>query len=113
MLYLDFPLGVNRDGYDVWRERELFALNANGGAPPDGLFVKGQNWGFPPVNPEALRQPRIPLLHPLRASSYGFGRHAAYRSRHGFAPRFLGAGRFQRHGGFVRSYPAPTNTGRY
>ncbi|HVR14840.1 MAG TPA: 4-alpha-glucanotransferase, partial [Candidatus Limnocylindrales bacterium] len=54
-LYLDFPLGVNRDGFDVWRERELFALSASGGAPPDGLFVKGQNWGFPPFNPEAVR----------------------------------------------------------
>jgi 4-alpha-glucanotransferase len=55
-LYLDFPLGVNRDGYDVWRERNLFALGMNGGAPPDGLFVKGQNWGFPPLHPEAIRQ---------------------------------------------------------
>lgn len=54
-LYLDFPLGVNRDGYDVWRERQLFANAASGGAPPDGLFVKGQNWGFPPLQPEALR----------------------------------------------------------
>jgi len=55
-LYLDFPLGVNRDGYDVWRERALFALDANGGAPPDGFFIKGQNWGFPPLQPEAIRQ---------------------------------------------------------
>jgi 4-alpha-glucanotransferase len=55
-LYADFPLGVNRDGYDVWRERDLFVLNASGGAPPDGLFVKGQNWGFPPFHPEALRR---------------------------------------------------------
>jgi 4-alpha-glucanotransferase len=55
-LYLDFPLGVNRDGYDVWRERHLFALGASAGAPPDGLFVKGQNWGFPPSHPEALRR---------------------------------------------------------
>lgn len=55
-LYLDFPLGVNRDGYDVWRERTLFALPASGGAPPDDLFVKGQNWGFPPLQPEALRE---------------------------------------------------------
>jgi 4-alpha-glucanotransferase len=54
-LYLDFPLGVNRDGYDVWRERELFALNISGGAPPDDLFVKGQNWGFPPLRPDTLR----------------------------------------------------------
>lgn len=55
-LYLDFPLGVNRDGYDVWRERDLFALDASGGAPPDGLFVKGQNWGFPPHYPDAMRR---------------------------------------------------------
>jgi 4-alpha-glucanotransferase len=54
-LYLDFPLGVNRDGYDVWRERHLFALAASGGAPPDELFIKGQNWGFPPFQPDALR----------------------------------------------------------
>lgn len=54
-LYLDFPLGVNRDGYDVWRERNLFALAASGGAPPDGLFVKGQDWGFPPLHPETIR----------------------------------------------------------
>ena len=55
-LYLDFPLGVNRDGYDVWRHRNLFALGINGGAPPDGLFIRGQNWGFPPLQPEAIRR---------------------------------------------------------
>jgi 4-alpha-glucanotransferase len=55
-LYLDFPLGVNRDGYDVWRERDLFALRASGGAPPDTLFIKGQNWGFPPLHPSAVRR---------------------------------------------------------
>ncbi|MGE5218759.1 MAG: 4-alpha-glucanotransferase [Chloroflexota bacterium] len=57
-LYFDFPLGVNRDGYDVWRQRKLFALGASAGAPPDGLFVKGQNWGFPPFHPEAIQQDR-------------------------------------------------------
>jgi len=55
-LYLDFPLGVNRDGYDVWREQEQFALHVSGGAPPDGLFIRGQNWGFPPLHPEHIRQ---------------------------------------------------------
>ncbi len=54
-LYLDFPLGVHRDGYDVWRERRAFALDASGGAPPDGFFTKGQNWGFPPFHPEGIR----------------------------------------------------------
>jgi 4-alpha-glucanotransferase len=55
VLYLDMPLGVNRDGYDVWRHRELFGLEASGGAPPDGFFSKGQNWGFPPLHPQRSR----------------------------------------------------------
>src|SRR5439155_15753389 len=40
--YLDLPLGVHPDGYDVWRERESFALTVNAGAPPDPFFTKGQ-----------------------------------------------------------------------
>lgn len=54
-LYLDLPLGVHLHGYDVWREREVFAVNASGGAPPDTVFTKGQDWGFPPLHPERLR----------------------------------------------------------
>lgn len=60
--YLDFPLGVSRNGYDVWRQRDLFALGASGGAPPDAFFTKGQNWGFPPLHPERLRQQRYQYL---------------------------------------------------
>jgi 4-alpha-glucanotransferase len=55
-LYLDFPLGVHPDGYDVWRHREVFAEGAEAGAPPDSLFTGGQKWGVPPLHPEALRQ---------------------------------------------------------
>jgi 4-alpha-glucanotransferase len=55
-LYLDFPLGVHPHSYDVWRERDVFALEASAGAPPDTLFTKGQNWSFPPLHPEALRR---------------------------------------------------------
>ena len=54
--YLDFPLGVSGQGYDVWRERDLFVRGAAAGAPPDAFFTKGQNWGFPPLNPDALRR---------------------------------------------------------
>lgn len=54
--YLDFPLGVNGGGYDVWREREIFAREASGGAPPDSFFTKGQDWGFPPLHPRKLRR---------------------------------------------------------
>jgi 4-alpha-glucanotransferase len=55
-LYLDLPLGVHADGYDVWRDRDAFALGASGGAPPDQVFTGGQDWGFPPLHPERIRQ---------------------------------------------------------
>ncbi|MFA7468381.1 MAG: 4-alpha-glucanotransferase, partial [Desulfotomaculaceae bacterium] len=55
-LYLDFPLGVHGSGYDVWRERNVFATGATCGAPPDRLNTGGQNWGFPPLHPDGLRQ---------------------------------------------------------
>lgn len=55
-LYLDLPLGVHRAGYDVWRERGTFALEASTGAPPDAFFNQGQDWGFPPYHPERIRE---------------------------------------------------------
>jgi 4-alpha-glucanotransferase len=55
-LYLDLPLGVHADSYDVWRERTSFALGISGGAPPDPLFTGGQDWGFPPLHPEKIRE---------------------------------------------------------
>ncbi|NVB80425.1 MAG: 4-alpha-glucanotransferase [Kofleriaceae bacterium] len=57
-LYLDLPVGVNCDAYEVWRWRELFLLDMAAGAPPDALFLGGQNWGLPPLKPEALRRDR-------------------------------------------------------
>jgi 4-alpha-glucanotransferase len=55
LLYLDLPLGTSYDGYDVWRRRDLFALQASAGAPPDDFFTLGQDWGFPPLHPERIR----------------------------------------------------------
>jgi len=54
-LYLDFPLGVNPNGYDAWRYREHFAKGVSAGAPPDLFFTRGQNWGFPPLDPDTIR----------------------------------------------------------
>lgn len=54
-LYLDLPLGVNPDGYDAWRFRDVFVEGASAGAPPDTLFTGGQDWGFRPLSPERLR----------------------------------------------------------
>jgi 4-alpha-glucanotransferase len=57
-LYLDLPLGLHSESYDGWRDREFFIDGITGGAPPDPVFTKGQNWGFPPMNPEAMRRNR-------------------------------------------------------
>ena len=54
-LYLDFPLGSHRSGYDVWAEHGVFVDDASVGAPPDAFFSGGQNWGFPPVHPDGSR----------------------------------------------------------
>ena len=55
-LYLDLPLGVHQAGFDVWREKNIFAQGAFCGAPSDQLNSLGQNWEFPPLHPEALRK---------------------------------------------------------
>lgn len=54
-LYLDLPVGTHRDGWDTFAHRALFAVGASVGAPPDEFFSGGQDWGFPPMLPEASR----------------------------------------------------------
>jgi hypothetical protein len=46
-LYLDMPLGVHPDGFDVWRHRSAFAHGVSVGAPPDDFFPAGQDWHLP------------------------------------------------------------------
>lgn len=58
-LYLDFPVGVNRDGFDGRLFATSFLNEVNAGAPPDPLFLGGQDWGFAP-------------LHPIRARENGY-----------------------------------------
>ena len=57
-LYLDVPVGVHPDAFDVWRHPALFARVAALGAPPDPLFAGGQDWSAPAPHPEAARQDR-------------------------------------------------------
>ncbi|MGQ0814556.1 MAG: 4-alpha-glucanotransferase [Gemmatimonadota bacterium] len=57
-LYLDMPLGVHPQGYDLCRNPALFVTGASAGAPPDPFFTRGQNWGFPPINPVRMREQR-------------------------------------------------------
>lgn len=105
-LHLDLPLGVNPDSYDVWRERSTFVLDIAGGAPPDALFTGGQNWGFPPLHPAALRTSGYRyyiacLRHLLRHSRLLRIDHVMGLHRQFWIPR----GQDSRHGAYVR-YPA-------
>jgi 4-alpha-glucanotransferase len=55
LLYLDLPVGAAADGFDTWIDRDDYAWGVSVGAPPDDFFAAGQNWGFPPVRPDAAR----------------------------------------------------------
>ncbi|MEO1009461.1 MAG: 4-alpha-glucanotransferase [Planctomycetota bacterium] len=52
-LYLDLPVGVRPDGFDVARDPGLYARGVTVGAPPDAYFPEGQDWSFPPILPDA------------------------------------------------------------
>lgn len=68
-LYLDLALGADRGGAEVWAQRELFALEATVGAPPDAINLRGQDWGLPPLHPQRLREAAYaPLVTILRAN---------------------------------------------
>jgi 4-alpha-glucanotransferase len=53
-LYLDLPIGCHPDGYDIWEQPDLYAP-ASVGAPPDSLFLGGQDWGLPATIPAQSR----------------------------------------------------------
>ncbi len=54
-LYLDLPIGCHPDGFDVYSQPELYAP-ASLGAPPDSLFLGGQDWGLPAAIPSLSRR---------------------------------------------------------
>jgi 4-alpha-glucanotransferase len=96
LLYLDFPLGVHPWGFDVWRERGLFAAGASGGAPPDAFSAAGQEWGFPPMRPESCRESGHRYLvacvrHHLRQAGrlridHAIGLHRLFWIPRGYSP---------------------------
>ncbi len=55
-LYQDLALGVGAAGFDTWAYPSLFARGVTIGAPPDAFNPRGQNWGIPPIIPQALRE---------------------------------------------------------
>jgi 4-alpha-glucanotransferase len=55
-LYQDLAVGSSESGSDAWGSPGVFAFGLDVGAPPDAFNLGGQNWGFPPLNPIALRE---------------------------------------------------------
>jgi 4-alpha-glucanotransferase len=95
-LFLDLPVGVHGAGYDVWRHRHAFAAGASAGAPPDGFFRGGQEWGLAPLHPERIRDeayayPIACIRHLLRSASvlrvdHVMGLHRMYWIPSGLSP---------------------------
>jgi 4-alpha-glucanotransferase len=95
-LYLDMPLGVHPDGFDVWQHRNAFAHGVSVGAPPDDFFPGGQDWGIPPLHPEHVREdgyayPIAYLRHAFRHAGvvrldHAIGLHRQYWLPQGTPP---------------------------
>lgn len=94
-LYLDFAVGTAPDGSATWSDPELVVSGANIGAPPDGFFEGGQDWGLAPVSPAALRR----------------GGLAAYREMLEGAMRHAGAIRIDHAMGLQRLFWVPHGMG--
>jgi 4-alpha-glucanotransferase len=74
-LYADLPIGVHPDGFDpVWAPGS-FARGVHGGAPPDQFFSGGQDWAFPPLHPERMREDGYHYFIGVLRRAF---RHAAY-----------------------------------
>jgi (1->4)-alpha-D-glucan 1-alpha-D-glucosylmutase len=55
-LYGDLAIGIDSGGADAWANQDVVVDGFSAGAPPDPWAHHGQNWGFPPLDPRALRR---------------------------------------------------------
>ena len=55
-LYHDLALAVDRFSADCWAYQDFFVPGLRVGAPPDAFSPHGQDWGFPPMKMEKLRE---------------------------------------------------------
>jgi 4-alpha-glucanotransferase len=82
----DIPILLAKDSADVWYNRDIFIINSQAGAPPDMYSPRGQNWGFPLYNWDALK-----------AGDYAF-----WRQRLAYADQFYTSYRIDHVLGFFR-----------
>lgn len=104
-LYGDYAVGVNAAGSETWGDQRTYRLAAGIGAPPDLLALKGQDWGIPPQDPQALLEADMEPFSVLIGNNvrhYGALRldHIMALYRQWWVPRGLAAS----EGGYVH-YP--------
>lgn len=54
-LYGDYAVGANPAGSEIWSDQAGYRMDAQIGAPPDPLALKGQGWGIPPQDPTSMQ----------------------------------------------------------
>lgn len=89
----DLPILISRDSADVWAHREFFKLDFASGAPPDMYCAKGQRWGMPTYNLDAI-------------ASDGYSYYAAKLK---YAENFYDILRIDHAVGFFRIWSIPYN----
>ncbi len=72
-LYHDLAVGSIGGGSDVWYYKDIIADGVDVGAPPDDFSPDGQNWGFPPIVPNRLKDTGYEMfINTIRANmKYG------------------------------------------
>ncbi len=90
----DIPIGISRHGVEAWMQPALFNMDGQTGAPPDDYSDKGQNWGFPTYNWEAMMADGC----------------AWWMARFGKMAEFFDAYRIDHVLGFFRIWEIPTHS---
>ena len=70
------------------------------------LALKGQDWGIPPQDPQALAQRRVRAVPRADRRQHAALRRAAHRPRHGAVPPVVGAARLRLDRRRIRPLPA-------
>ena len=72
-LYQDLAIGTAPGGAEPWVFPHLFVPGISVGAPPDYYARQGQDWGLPPLHPQALRADGYSYFRLLLQSVMGQG----------------------------------------
>jgi 4-alpha-glucanotransferase len=104
-LYTDLALGSDPGGSDAWAFPGLLVPGVRAGAPPDAFSREGQEWGFQPADPAALRRDGYAFW--VRLLRAGFRHAGALRLDHAMGLErlfWIPEGRPPAEGAYVR-YP--------